>query len=157
MSAIPWFHSAGTSVSMFTINVDNCLFLCSCSSSRRSVFFGAAVPSPASSPSSCSGVWVHGQWSTNPANLQCCCCSTGAETGFVPTSSQFFVVGTFLILRSPSWTRSCSQKYRVSMCFVHSLAPNRPVKEFAVELSLCVSIFIGIPRSWYIDLRDSST
>ena len=30
-----------------------------------------------------------------------------AETGFVPTSAQFFAVSTFLILRSPSWTRSC--------------------------------------------------
>ena len=26
---------------------------------------------------------------TNPANLQCCC-STEAETGFVPTSAHFF-------------------------------------------------------------------
>ena len=44
---------------------------------------------------------IHGQQNTNPANLQCCC-STEAETGFVPTSAQFFAVGTFLILRSPS-------------------------------------------------------
>ena len=35
----------------------------------------------------------------------------------------------FLILRSPSRTRSC--------------APNQSVEEFAVELSLCVSTFIG--------------
>ena len=76
--------------------------------------------------------------------------------GFVPTSAQFFAVSTFLILRSPSWTRSCIQKYRVSMCFVRCPAPNRSVKEFAIELSsLCITIFIGIPRSWYIDLRDS--
>ena len=27
----------------------------------------------------------------------------------------------------------------------------------AVELSLCISIFIGIPRSWYIHLRDNPT
>ena len=27
-------------------------------------------------------VWIHGQWNTNPANLQCCC-TTEAETGFV--------------------------------------------------------------------------
>ena len=92
---------------------------------------------------------IHGQQNTNPANLQCCC-STEAETGFVPTSAQFFAEGTFLILRSPSWTRSCIQKYRVSICSVRCPAPNRSVKEFAVELSLCVSIFIGIPRSWYI-------
>ena len=38
----------------------------------------------------------------------------------VPTSAQFFAVSTFLILRSPSWTRSCIQKYCVSMCFVRS-------------------------------------
>ena len=49
------------------------------------------------------------------------------------------------------------QKYRVSMFFVRSPAPNRSVKEFAVELSLCISIFIGIPRSWYIDLKISPT
>ena len=97
---------------------------------------------------------IHGQWNTNPANLQCCC-SAEAETGFAPTSEQLFAVGTFLILRSPSWTRSCIQKYRVSMCFVHCPAPNRSVKEFAVELLLSISMFIGIPRSWYIDLRDS--
>ena len=89
-------------------------------------------------------------------NLQCCC-STEAETGFVPTSAQFFAVGTFLILKSPSWTRSCIQKYPVSMCFVCFPAPNRSVKEFAVELSLCISIFIEIPRPWYIDLRDCPT
>ena len=29
LSTIHWFHSACTSVSMFTINVHNCLFLCS--------------------------------------------------------------------------------------------------------------------------------
>ena len=76
-------------------------------------------------------------------------------TSFVPTSAQVFAVGTFLILRSPSWTRSCIQKHRVSMCFVRCPAPNRSVKEFAVEQSLGISIFIGIPRSWYIDLRDN--
>ena len=99
---------------------------------------------------------IHAQQDNNPANLQCCC-GAEAETGFVPTSAQFIAVGTFLILRSPSWTRSCIQKYLASMCFVRCHAPNRSVKEFAVELSLCISIFIGIPRSWYIDLRDSPT
>ena len=44
---------------------------------------------------------IHGQQNTNPAKLQCCC-SNEAETGFVPTSAQFFAVSTFLILRSPS-------------------------------------------------------
>ena len=32
------------------------------------------------------------------------------------------------------------------MCFVRCPAPNRSVKEFAVELSLWIPIFIGIPR-----------
>ena len=125
------------------------------------VHIGSAAPSPDPSSSArhlhlvveCG---IHGQQNTNPAELQCCC-STEAETGFVPTSAQFFAVGTFLILKSPSWTRSCIQKYRVSMCFVRCPAPNRSVKEFAVELSLCISIFIGTPRSWYIDLRDNPT
>ena len=80
-----------------------------------------------------------------------------AETGFVPTSAKFFAESTFLTLRSPSWTRSCIEWYRVSMCFARYPAPNRSVKESSVELSLCISIFIGIPRSWYIDLRDSPT
>ena len=99
---------------------------------------------------------IHGQLNTKPANLQCCC-STEAETSFVPTSAQFFVVSTFLILRSPSWTRSGVQNYRVSMCFVRCPAPNRSGKEFAVELPLCIPIFIGIPRSWYTNLMDSPT
>ena len=93
---------------------------------------------------------------TNPANLHCCC-GAEAETGFVPTSAQFFSVGTFLILRSPSWTRSCIQKHSVSKCFVRCPAPKRSVKELAVELSLYFSIFIGIPKSWYMDLKHSPT
>ena len=51
----------------------------------------------------------------------------------------------------------CIQKYRVSMRFVRCPGPNRSVKEFAVDLSLCISIFIEIPRSWYIDLKDNPT
>ena len=38
-------------------------------------------------------------------------------------------------------------KYRASMCFVRCPAP-RSMKQFAVELALCKSIFIQIPRSW---------
>ena len=100
---------------------------------------------------------IHGQQNTNPANLQCCCSTEGRETGFVPTSAQFFTVSTFLILRSQSWTRSCIQEYHVSMRPVHCPAPNRSVKEFAVELPLCISIFIGSPRSWKIDLKGNPT
>ena len=44
-----------------------------------------------------------------------CCCSTEAETGFVPTSAQFFAVGTFLILRSPSWTFLYAEVQRVNV------------------------------------------
>ena len=40
-----------------------------------------------------------------------------------------------MILRAPVWDSSI-KKYRVSMCFVRCPAPNRSVKEFAVELSL---------------------
>ena len=161
-STTHWSHSACTSVSMFPVNVDNCLFLCSCFSPGLCVHIGFANPFPSSARHlhlvvECG---VHGQQNTNPANLQCCrrcCCSTEAETGLVPTSGQLFAVGTFLTLRSPSWTRSCIQKYRASMCFSPCPAPNRSVKEFAVGLSLCISIFIGIPRSWYIDIRDIPT
>ena len=41
------------------------------------------------------------------------------------------------------------------MCFVRGPAPNRSAKEFAVELSLCISTLIGVPRSMYMDLKDS--
>ena len=145
------FTQLCTSVSTFAINIYNRMFLCSCLQVCRPVTRSII----GSSPSSCSGVWD--PWS---AEYQSCTLAmllqrTEAETGFVPTSAQFFAVGTFLILRSPSWTRSCIQKYRVSMCFVRCPAPNRSVKEFAVEQSLGISIFIGIPRSWYIDLRDN--
>ena len=54
------------------------------------------------------------------------------ETGFVPTSAQL---------------------HGVSMCFVRCLAPNRSVKELVVELSLRISIDIGIPKFWYVDSR----
>ena len=62
-----------------------------------------------------------------------------AETGFVPTSAQLFAVRNFLKLKSPSCTRSCNQKYRVSMCFVLGPGLHRSVKEFAVEQSLRIS------------------
>ena len=75
-----------------TINVDNCLFLCCTSGTgSTSLIFPHIVVE----------CGILGQWNTNPANLQCSC-STEPETGFVPTSAQFFVVGTFLILMSPT-------------------------------------------------------
>ena len=68
-STFHWFHSACTSVSMFTINADYCLFQCSCFpvfTSCLCVYIGSLcsyrVCSPitrsiiGSSPSSCSGV-----------------------------------------------------------------------------------------------------
>ena len=142
------------------VHADNCLFLCSCFPLGLGVHFGSAalhqIHNKLVSLHLVVECGIHGQLNTNPANLQCCC-STEAETGFVPTSAQFLAVSTFLVLRFPSWTRSCIQKHRVSMCFVRCPAPNRSVKEFAVELPLCISVFIGIPRSWYIDLKDSPT
>ena len=75
-----------------------------------------------------------------PANLQCFC-GTEAQSGFVPTSAPFSAVGTFLILRSASCNCSCTQKYRVSICFVLGPALNRSVTEFAKELSLWISTF----------------
>ena len=93
---------------------------------------------------------------TNPENLQCCC-STDAETGFVPASAQFFAVSTLLTVRSSSCPRSCTEIFRVSMCFVRGPAPNRSVTEFATKLSHYISNFIGIPKSMYTDLKDSPT
>ena len=69
---------------MFTINADNCLFLCSCLWVCRPVTRSIM----GSSPSSCSGVWDPWSVEYHPANLQCCC-NTEAETGFVPTSARF--------------------------------------------------------------------
>ena len=144
---------------MFTINADNCLFLCSCLRVHVGSLCLYRDCSPSPDPSSARHrhllveCGIHGQQNTNPSNLQCCS-STEAETGFVPTPAQFFAASTFLILRSLSWTRSCIQKqYLVSRCSVRCPAPNRSVNEFAVELSF----FIGIPRSWDIDLRECPT
>ena len=64
---------------------------------------------PTDVPSSCGGVWDPWSVEYNPETLQCCC-STEAETGFVSTSAQSFDGRPFLILRSPSCTRSCTQK-----------------------------------------------
>ena len=64
------FTQLCTSVSMFTINADNCMFLCSClrvcSPVTRSII--------GSSPSSCSG--VRDPWSVEYQ----CCCGAEAET-----------------------------------------------------------------------------
>ena len=43
------------------------------------------------------------------------------------------------------------------MCFVRSRAPNRPVKEFAVELSLCIFNLHWNSQILVLDLRDSPT
>ena len=82
-------------------NSDNCLCL-SVSHIRRWI-------DRTDVPSSCGGVWDPWSVEYNPETLQCCC-STEAETGFVPTSAQSFNGRPFLILRSPSCTRSCTQK-----------------------------------------------
>ena len=86
--------------------------------------------------------------------LQC----TEAETGFV------FQHLRSSSLQAPSWygglrlklvlvPKSTAYQWASFVC----PAPNRSVKEIAVELSLSISTFIGIPRSWYVDLRDSPT
>ena len=69
-----------------------------------------------------------------------CCCKRCPETSFGATSSQFVAVET-LILRSPSWTRSWIQKYRVSECFVRCPGPKRSLNEPAVELPLRTPTF----------------
>ena len=89
------FTQLCTSVSMFTTNVDSCLFLC-CSS-----ITGSLVSIRQMSRLLAVECGIHVQYNTNPADLQCCS-STEAQTGFVPTPAQIFAVSTFLILRSPS-------------------------------------------------------
>ena len=79
------------------------VWFCSLIFSPGLLFSWSAAPSPDPSPARHLVVefGIHGQKKTNPANLQCCC-GTEAETGFVPTTVQFFAASTFLILRSPS-------------------------------------------------------
>ena len=98
---------------------------------------------------------IHGQWNTNPANLQCCC-STKAETGFVPTSAQFFAA-------SPSDTEvSCildsflyPEVARVNV--LRSLSCSQSIRQRILRrtITLYLNLHLGIPRSWYTDLRDS--
>ena len=108
-------------------------------------------------PSSCSGVVVACMVSRRPI-LHICHAVVVLKQRLVSFQHvQFFLVGTCLILRSPSCTRSCTQKYRVSTCFVLGPAPNRSVKEFAVELTLRISTFIRTPRSMCTDLKNSPT
>ena len=109
---------------MFTIKLTTVCFCALVLPPRVSVFFTRSIMG--SSASTCSGVWDPRSIEYQSCNLQCCC-STEAETDFVPTSAQFFAASTFLMLRSPSWARSCI--YRVSMCFVRCPAHNRSVKE----------------------------
>ena len=134
LSTIHWFHSACTSVSMFTISVDNRLFLCSWFLFFLCVYRGCCPLQ------TCNVVVVLKQRLVLFQHLR----SSSLEA---PSWNWGFRLGVFLKI----------QKYRVSVCFVRCPAPNRSPKEFAVELSLCVSIFIGIPKSWYIDLRDHPT
>ena len=157
LSTVRWFHTACTSVSMFTTNADNCLFLCSCL--RACVESAAPSPDPSQARHLDLVVQrgIHGQYKTNPANLQCCC-SIEAEIGFVPTSAQFFAVGDFLdtevsILNSFLYPKVQCVK-GVSFAVVLSIDPS---KNSTSNCHFVFSIFIGIPRSWYIDLRCSPT
>ena len=89
------FTQLCTSVSMFTMNADNCLFLCSCLCVhvgslclyRVSVFISGLQ-------SRHQIHHRHGQY-PNPANLQCCC-STEAETGFRSNICAVFCCRHFL-------------------------------------------------------------
>ena len=82
---------------------------------------------------------IHGWMNLIPIWEECCC-KRCPETCFVATSSQFVAVET-LILRSPSWTRSWIQKYRVSECFVRCPGPKRSLNEPAVDLPLRTPTF----------------
>ena len=72
-STVHWFHSA--------LHISPNVHDQSC---QLSVTGSVTRSSP-----SCSECGIHGQKNTNPANLQRCC-SIEVETGFVPTSAQFF-------------------------------------------------------------------
>ena len=79
LSTIHWFHSTCTSVSMFTINVDKHLLLCSWFLSWSRLYLCMCrCWGPLHLVGMCG---IHEQQNTNPANVQCC--NTEAETGFV--------------------------------------------------------------------------
>ena len=58
LSTVHRFHSAGTSVSMFTINIDNCLFLCPCFPVITSGLCLYRGCSPSPDPSSASSAFI---------------------------------------------------------------------------------------------------
>ena len=125
------FTQLYASFSMFTINADNCLFICSC--------LQVCSPVTSSIIDSSPSFWNE----VYDPYLQRCC-GTEAEIAL----RQHLRISS---LSTSSWHWGL-QIPRV-MCFVRCRAPNRSMKQFAVELSLCISIFIEIPRSWFIDFK----
>ena len=93
-----------------------------------------------------------------PAHLQCCC-GTDARTDWLRSNiCTNFRCGSFLDTEIPVLNSFLyTQKKIAYQCFVRGPAPNRSVKEFAVELSLWISTFVGIPRSMCIAPNDSPT
>ena len=75
-----------------------------------------------------------------------CCCSTEAETGFVPTSAQFFAVGTLLILEVSVLDSflypkvSCINVFRSLSC---SQSIRQRIRCPTVDSSQC-----GVKRVW---------
>ena len=152
LSAIRWFHSACTSVSMFTINVDNSLILCCCFlviTSSVCAHIGFLSMSVLQSFTRSiigfvnhhlSGVWD--PWSVEYQSCKTCnvvVVLTEAETGFIPTSAQFFAVSTFLTLRSSSWTHCTSLQSTACQCA--SFAVLFPIGPSKNSPSKCQFIF----------------
>ena len=114
-STVPMVSLSFAPVSMFTTNSDCCMF--------HSVLHNWRRLDSTNVPSSCCGVWE--PWSVEHQSCKLAMVLyvilKQTETGFVPTSAQFFAVRTLLILISPSWTLSCT---RVTVCFIRCLAPS---------------------------------
>ena len=60
------------------------------------------------------------------------------DTGFVPVSSQFSIVGTFLTLNSPSWALSLAPKHVKCQCV--SVEVQHPINPSVIVLSSSRSI-----------------
>ena len=146
-----WFHSACRSVSMFTINAGDCLFLLL--SPGLCVCVGAAPPHQIRQRlvtvilKRSVGSMINRIPILQTCNVVVVLKQRPASFQHLPSSS----------LWAPSGTRSCIKKYRVSMCFVRCPALHRSSKKISIELSHSTLIFIGIPRYWYVDLRENPT
>ena len=140
-----WFHSAFASISVFTVNSDDCLFLFGVLHLRLRLY-------PTDVPSSCGGVWD--PWSMEDQSCKLAMLLYYWSDDWVRSTifrcsnifdTEVSILNSFLYPKI-----SCIHVFRSGSC-------NRFVKECGVDLSLCISTFIESPRSMYRDRKDKPT